>query len=160
MDLLSARLENRDQLDAEIRKADVICIVYAVNQHATFGRISSYWLPYIRSLGRNVPVVLVGNKIDARGDDVTNEGLEDEIMPIMEEFKVGRSSLAFCWKGCVESMGLTGISIVGTNRKSKLASNALQNSHSTSRRSFISPKRRSSILLRLFTTRENMWVVW
>ena len=84
----SARIENRDQLDAEIRKADVICIVYAVNLPDSFKRISSHWLPYIRALGRNVPVVLVGNKIDSRGENVANEALEDEIMPIMEEFKV------------------------------------------------------------------------
>jgi len=49
-----ARLENRGQLEAEIRKADVICIVYAVNVPETFERIPSFWLPYIRSLGRNV----------------------------------------------------------------------------------------------------------
>jgi GTPase SAR1 family protein len=35
-----------------------------------------------------VPVVLVGNKIDLRGGEVTNEALEDEIVPIMNEFKV------------------------------------------------------------------------
>jgi len=47
-------MENRVQLEAEIRKADVICIVYAVNVPETFERIPSFWLPYIRSLGRNV----------------------------------------------------------------------------------------------------------
>ncbi|KAI8899737.1 P-loop containing nucleoside triphosphate hydrolase protein [Globomyces pollinis-pini] len=83
----SARDENRDQLHTEIRKADVICIVYAVNEKESKDRVSSYWLPYIRKLGRNVPVVLVGNKIDIRGLDVTNEGLEDQVMPIMNEFK-------------------------------------------------------------------------
>lgn len=35
-----------------------------------------------------VPVILVGNKIDLRGGEVTNEALEDEIIPIMNEFKV------------------------------------------------------------------------
>jgi Ras family protein T1 len=30
----------------------------------------------------------VGNKIDLRGGQVTNQGLEDEIAPIMREFKV------------------------------------------------------------------------
>jgi hypothetical protein len=30
----------------------------------------------------------VGNKIDLRGGEVTNEALEDEIVPIMNEFKV------------------------------------------------------------------------
>jgi Ras family protein T1 len=33
-------------------------------------------------------VILVGNKIDLRGGQVTNQGLEDEIAPIMREFKV------------------------------------------------------------------------
>lgn len=33
-------------------------------------------------------MILVGNKIDLRGGEVTNEALEDEIIPIMNEFKV------------------------------------------------------------------------
>ena len=41
-----------------------------------------------------VPVILVGNKIDLRGGEVTNQGLEDEIAPIMREFKVGFESRA------------------------------------------------------------------
>ena len=83
----SARLENREQLDIEIRKADVICIVYAVDSKDSSDRIAVFWLPYIRSLGRNVPVVLVGNKIDLRGNNIQNEMLEAQIMPIMGEFK-------------------------------------------------------------------------
>ncbi|KNE70213.1 small GTP-binding protein domain [Allomyces macrogynus ATCC 38327] len=83
----SARPENAAQLELEIRKANVICIVYAVDDHATFERIPLYWLPYIKSLGVNIPIVLVGNKIDIRGEDVTNELLEEEILPIMTEFK-------------------------------------------------------------------------
>jgi len=35
-----------------------------------------------------IPCILVGNKIDLRGGEVTNEALEEEIMPIMNEFKV------------------------------------------------------------------------
>ncbi|CDH57580.1 mitochondrial rho 1 [Lichtheimia corymbifera JMRC:FSU:9682] len=83
----SARPEHREQLEAEIRKAHVICIVYAIDDPNTFNRLPLYWLPYIRSLGVNVPVVLVGNKIDLRGEDVTNTSLEDEVIPIMNEFK-------------------------------------------------------------------------
>ncbi|KAI9184516.1 ERMES complex Ca(2+)-binding regulatory GTPase gem1 [Blastocladiella emersonii ATCC 22665] len=83
----SARTENRQQLELEIRKANVICIVYAVDDPISFERIAGFWLPYIKSLGVNVPVVLVGNKIDVRGDDVTNNLLEEEILPIMTEFK-------------------------------------------------------------------------
>ena len=33
-------------------------------------------------------MILVGNKIDLRGGEVTNEALEDEIIPIMTDFKV------------------------------------------------------------------------
>ncbi|CAO3615069.1 unnamed protein product [Cunninghamella echinulata] len=83
----SARPEHREQLEAEIRKAHVICIVYAIDDPNTFNRLSIYWLPYIRTLGVNVPSILVGNKIDLRGDDVTNQSLEDEVIPIMNEFK-------------------------------------------------------------------------
>ncbi|KAI9244890.1 EF hand associated-domain-containing protein [Sporodiniella umbellata] len=74
----SARPEDREQTEVEIRKAHVICIIYAIDDSNTFNRLSLYWLPYIRSLGVNVPVVLVGNKIDLRGNDVANQGLEDE----------------------------------------------------------------------------------
>jgi Ras family protein T1 len=42
-----------------------------------------------------VPVILVGNKIDLRGGEVTNEALEEEIGPLMREFKVGPSCF-FC----------------------------------------------------------------
>ncbi|KAI9003165.1 P-loop containing nucleoside triphosphate hydrolase protein [Gaertneriomyces semiglobifer] len=83
----SSRAENRDQLDSEVRKADVICIVYSVNKPDSFSRVGEYWLPYIRKQGRNIPVVLVGNKIDVRGKDVTNDALEEQIMPIMNEYK-------------------------------------------------------------------------
>ncbi|KND04037.1 small GTP-binding protein domain [Spizellomyces punctatus DAOM BR117] len=83
----SPRPENREQLDTEVRRADVICIVYAINKPETFAHVGDFWLPYIRKLGRNVPVVLVGNKIDVRGKDITNEALEEQIMPIMNEFK-------------------------------------------------------------------------
>ncbi|ORZ29229.1 P-loop containing nucleoside triphosphate hydrolase protein [Catenaria anguillulae PL171] len=83
----SARPENRDKLETEIRKANVICIVYSVDEPGSFERLSSHWLPSIKSLGVNVPIVLVGNKIDIRGEDVTNNMLEEEILPIMTEFK-------------------------------------------------------------------------
>ncbi|KAI9468531.1 MAG: EF hand associated-domain-containing protein [Benjaminiella poitrasii] len=83
----SAQTEDREQLEAEIRKAHVICIVYAIDDPNTFNRLSLYWLPFIRSLGVNVPAVLVGNKIDLRGNDVANQSLEDEVIPIMNEFK-------------------------------------------------------------------------
>jgi hypothetical protein len=52
-----ARPENREQLETEIRKAHVICIVYAINDPNTFNRLPLFWLPYIRSLGVNVSLL-------------------------------------------------------------------------------------------------------
>ncbi|KAG6842000.1 hypothetical protein C0991_004491 [Blastosporella zonata] len=79
--------QDRSHLESEIRKAHVICVVYSIDNPNSFDRIPAYWLPHFRQLGVNVPVILVGNKIDLRGGQVTNEALEDEIVPIMNEFK-------------------------------------------------------------------------
>ena len=49
-----ARQENKDQLESEIRKADVICVVYSIDRMESFTRIPEFWLPYIRQLGKNV----------------------------------------------------------------------------------------------------------
>lgn len=79
--------QDRPHLESEIRKAHVICVVYSIDNPNSFDRIPTYWLPHFRQLGVNVPVILVGNKIDLRGGEVTNEALEEEIVPIMNEFK-------------------------------------------------------------------------
>ncbi|THH20112.1 hypothetical protein EW146_g1214 [Bondarzewia mesenterica] len=79
--------QDKQHLETEIRKAHVICVVYSIDNPNSFDRIPTYWLPYFRQLGVNVPVILVGNKIDLRGGEVTNEALEAEIVPIMNEFK-------------------------------------------------------------------------
>ncbi|KAI6027499.1 hypothetical protein PISMIDRAFT_684252 [Pisolithus microcarpus 441] len=79
--------QDRQHLESEIRKAHVICVVYSIDNPNSFDRIPTFWLPHFRQLGVNVPVILVGNKIDLRGGEVTNEALEDEIIPIMNDFK-------------------------------------------------------------------------
>ncbi|GAA5954083.1 hypothetical protein JCM10213_007114 [Rhodosporidiobolus nylandii] len=83
----SPRPEDRSHLVNEIRKAHVVGIVYSIDDPQSFDRVPTYWLPTIRSLGVNVPVILIGNKIDLREGAVTNQALEDEIVPIMQEYK-------------------------------------------------------------------------
>ncbi|GAA5930036.1 ERMES complex Ca(2+)-binding regulatory GTPase GEM1 [Sporobolomyces koalae] len=83
----SPRPQDRNHLVNEIRKAHVVAIVYAIDNPTTFDRVPTYWLPTIRSLGVNVPVILIGNKIDLRDGVVTHQALEDEIVPIMQEYK-------------------------------------------------------------------------
>ncbi|XP_035224430.1 mitochondrial Rho GTPase 1-like isoform X5 [Stegodyphus dumicola] len=80
----SAQEQGEDSLITEIHKANVICIVYAVDDDETIDKITSYWLPFIQEqLGENhqIPIVLVGNKVDL----VEYSSLEI-ILPIMNEY--------------------------------------------------------------------------
>lgn len=79
--------ERRPQLEAELRHAHVICLVYAVDTPSSFERLGTFWLPYLRSIGVNVPVVLVGNKIDVRAADAPEDALEHDLAPLMADFK-------------------------------------------------------------------------
>jgi len=54
--IFSAGPQDRPHLEAEIRKAHVICVVYAIDNPNSFDRLPTYWLPYFRSLGVNVCV--------------------------------------------------------------------------------------------------------
>lgn len=58
--------------------------MYDVSNQESFDRLTTYWLPYLESLElSNCPIILVGNKIDTRGDYVVNEGLEANVIPVM-----------------------------------------------------------------------------
>lgn len=96
----TARRDDRHHLETELRKANVVVIVYSIEDAQSFDRIAEYWLPTIRSLGINVPCVLVGNKIDLRSaEGLTNEALEAEVLPVMQAYKeietVGSPSCPF-----------------------------------------------------------------
>lgn len=88
----SLRAQDEPQIEEEMRKASVICVVYAVDDPSSFQRLRAHWLPAIRhALGAgeprpHVPVVLVGNKIDTRGSDHDGCNLERDIYPVMNDF--------------------------------------------------------------------------
>ncbi|KAK0565116.1 ERMES complex Ca(2+)-binding regulatory GTPase gem1 [Tilletia horrida] len=50
---LSAADQQRAHLEAEIRRASVICLVYSIATPSSFERIPTFWLPYIRSVLSN-----------------------------------------------------------------------------------------------------------
>lgn len=62
----SAAEQTDENLIEEVQKANVVCIVYAVDDEDSLEQISAYWLPLVREYhpDRTCPVVLVGNKID------------------------------------------------------------------------------------------------
>ncbi|EMR08217.2 hypothetical protein PNEG_03386 [Pneumocystis murina B123] len=87
---------DRPVLIKELRKANVICLVYADSYSEE--RISLFWLPFFRSLGVNLPVVLCANKCDNLEKD-GSQVIEEEMLPIMKEFKEVES--------CIRSSGKT-----------------------------------------------------
>ncbi|KAI5866157.1 mitochondrial Rho GTPase [Durotheca rogersii] len=80
----SARPQDRNTLRKEIRKSNVILLVYS--DHYSYERVALFWMPYFRSLGVNVPVVLCANKSDLT-DNTTPQVVEDEMLPVMNEFR-------------------------------------------------------------------------
>lgn len=81
----SALPQERAILDKEIRKSNVILLVYS--DHYSYERVALFWMPHFRSLGVNVPVVLCANKCDLSANVNTDQVVEDEMLPVMAEFK-------------------------------------------------------------------------
>jgi Ras family protein T1 len=81
----SARPQDRTTLRKEIRKCNVILLVYA--DHYSYERVALFWMPYFRSLGVNVPVVLCANKSDLATQGNTPQVVEEEMLPVMTEFR-------------------------------------------------------------------------
>jgi len=81
----SALPQERSNMNREIRKANVILLVYS--DHYSYERVALFWMSHFRSLGVNVPVVLCANKSDVSAHLVTEQVVEDEMLPVMAEFK-------------------------------------------------------------------------
>lgn len=72
-------------MNKEVRKSNVILLVYS--DHYSYERVGLFWMPHFRSLGVNVPVVLCANKSDLSANTSTAQVVEDEMLPLMVEFK-------------------------------------------------------------------------
>ncbi|KAI9845542.1 MAG: ERMES complex Ca(2+)-binding regulatory GTPase gem1 [Thelocarpon superellum] len=81
----SALPQERNTLRKELRKSNVILLVYS--DHYSYERVALFWMPYFRSLGVNVPVVLCASKSDLTPHGNTAQVVEDEMLPVMAEFK-------------------------------------------------------------------------
>lgn len=77
-------------VDHQISQADVVVLVYDVNDELSTSRISTFWLPKFRAADLVAPIILVGNKIDERGgmnDPSASAKMEEFIKPIMDNFR-------------------------------------------------------------------------
>ncbi|KAF2718422.1 mitochondrial Rho GTPase-like protein [Polychaeton citri CBS 116435] len=81
----SALPQERNNLRKEVRKCNVILLVYS--DHYSYERVALFWMPYFRSIGVNVPVVLCSNKSDLSSGITTAQIVEEEMLPVMAEFK-------------------------------------------------------------------------
>ncbi|XP_038834780.1 mitochondrial Rho GTPase 1-A-like isoform X1 [Salvelinus namaycush] len=73
-----------EQLSSEISKANVICIVYAVNNKKSIEKVTSHWIPLINEntdKDSRVPVILVGNK-----SDLVEHSSMETILPVMNQY--------------------------------------------------------------------------
>lgn len=77
-------------VETQLLQADVVVLVYAVDDDSSTNRVISHWLPKFRALSLSIPIVLVGNKIDVRGGVTDPEAaakMEAFIKPIMDRFR-------------------------------------------------------------------------
>ncbi|XP_072337553.1 mitochondrial Rho GTPase 2 isoform X2 [Scyliorhinus torazame] len=80
----SASEQTDDELQDEINRANVVCVVYDVNKESTIKKIQSKWIPLVNGRtekGNRIPVILVGNKSDLQGASSM-----ETILPIMNQF--------------------------------------------------------------------------
>eukprot|EP00941_MAST-03F_sp_MAST-3F-sp1_P003703 g3703.t1 len=82
---------------AAMRKADVVVLVYDVDRNSTFLNVTKEWLPRIKRKLKDIPVVIVGNKIDLRnnkGNLAQNEqAMQSKFVPILQSFKMVEACL-------------------------------------------------------------------
>ncbi|KAG0586030.1 hypothetical protein KC19_2G058000 [Ceratodon purpureus] len=69
----------------ECKKADAVVLTYSCDRPQTLERLSSYWLSELRRLEIEVPIIVVGCKLDLRDD--SRSSLEQVKAPPMEEFR-------------------------------------------------------------------------
>lgn len=78
------------KVNEDLKSADVVVLVYAVDDSASIGAVCSFWLKKFRDMKLQVPIILVGNKIDLRGgitDPRAAENMEAFIKPIMDNYR-------------------------------------------------------------------------
>jgi len=87
--LVDTSSKDVEGLEDEVQKADVAVVVYAADRPDTLARVGSHWLPRLRDLRADMPVIVVGNKLDLRSGDA--HAIESELRsaagPIMEIFR-------------------------------------------------------------------------
>ncbi|XP_020032714.1 mitochondrial Rho GTPase 2 [Castor canadensis] len=76
--------QTEEELQDEIHKANVVCVVYDVSEEATIEKIRTKWIPLVNGRTERrprLPIILVGNKSDLRPGSTM-----ESVLPIMSQF--------------------------------------------------------------------------
>ncbi|KAK9055780.1 hypothetical protein SSX86_026865 [Deinandra increscens subsp. villosa] len=79
-------LEGKVKIEEELLRADAVVLTYACDQPDTLVNLQIFWLPEIRRLKVNKPVIVVGCMLDLR-DEHFPINLERMMGPVMQQFK-------------------------------------------------------------------------
>ena len=85
IDSSSSKLDEQNT-DAQIERANVIILVYDVNNFDCIKRLKTTWMPRISKINEKVPVIYVGNKVDLRSSSAEGE-LSNLLNHHFEQFK-------------------------------------------------------------------------
>jgi len=88
----SSSQDRLQQLISEIKNADSIILVYDMSNEPTITNLSKRWLPLIKTHNPNVPVLLIGNKLDLvinDEDKYVKTKVRRVIGLLFKDFKVG-----------------------------------------------------------------------
>lgn len=83
----SSRKEDEQAVDGLIEKANVIVLVYDVNNHECKKRLKSHWMPRIVKINERAPVIFVGNKVDLRSRTVDRNEFKNLLNDNYEPFQ-------------------------------------------------------------------------
>lgn len=99
--------QNEQDLAREVQRADVVCLVYAVDDDHSLQQVTDRWLPLLQSLRpatkedenqsgeivSAIPIILVGNK-----SDLLEQGNMEAVLPIMNQYAEIETCVEVCFK--------------------------------------------------------------
>lgn len=72
---------------ADLKTADVIILTFSCDKPHTIENLKKRWLPLLRGLRVEVPLLVVGCKLDLRPPSPPAPSLESYLSPIMSEYR-------------------------------------------------------------------------
>ncbi|KAI9297831.1 hypothetical protein K502DRAFT_346761 [Neoconidiobolus thromboides FSU 785] len=83
----SSKMEYRDQIINDLKKSDVLCLIYSCIDRDSFLKIPDYWLTLVKSLNLKIPIIIIGNKEDLKIESNSPISFEEEVLPLMNLYQ-------------------------------------------------------------------------